>query len=175
MGGMVEPGRWAVLAILLAVATLADLRARRIPNWLTFAGCVAGLVLGALASGVGGFLLAGKGLLLAFAISLPFWLAGWVGAGDVKLLAAVGAFVGSGLVIQTLLAVGIAGAVLAVGALLWRGLLARTGERVAATLSLSLASRRWHYVAPDAQESAVRLPYAVAITAGTFAAVVLFG
>lgn len=175
MDEMVEPGRWAMLAMVLAVATVSDVRTRRIPNSLTLAGCLAGLVLGALASGGSGFMEAGKGLLLGFAISLPFWLLGWLGAGDVKLLAAVGSFVGSALVIEVLLATGIAGAVLAVGALLWRGMLARTGERMAATLNLSVASRRWNYVAPDDQEKDVRLPYAVAISVGTLAAILMFG
>lgn len=175
MDGMVEPGRWALLALVLAVATVSDLRTRRIPNLLTLAGCLAGLALGAIASGPAGLWLAGKGLMLAFALSLPFWLAGWLGAGDVKLLAAVGAFVGSGLVVEVLLATGIAGAVLAMGALLGRGMLARTTERLAATLNLSVASRRWSYVGPDEQEKDVRLPYAVAISAGTLVAALLYG
>lgn len=170
-----ESLRWVLLGLLLVVATITDLRERRIPNLLTLAGCIAGLAVGAAVAGIDGFFDSGRGLLLAFALTLPFWLFGWVGAGDVKLVSAVGAFVGGGLVVKTLLAIGVAGGLLAVGALLWRGLLAKTGERMAATFSLSLTARRWIHVEPGAQESDVRLPYAIAISAGTFAAVLMFG
>lgn len=166
---------WVLLAVLLLVATGYDIRFRRIPNWLTLLGCVAGLLFATVHGGIAGLLESGKGLLLAFAIGLPFWLLGWMGAGDVKLVSAVGAFVGGGLVVNTLLAIGIAGAGLAIVALLWRGVLSRTGERMMATLGLSVASRRWMYVAPDEQERDVRLPYAVAISTGTLVAMLLFG
>lgn len=77
--------------------------------------------------------------------------------------------------VNTLLAIGIAGAGLAIVALLWRGVLARTGGRMMATLGLSVTTRRWIYVPPDEQERDVRLPYAVAISTGTLAAILLFG
>lgn len=175
MAGVAGYVQMAMLAVLLVVATVIDVRSRRIPNWLTLVGCLAGLGSGFAVGGVDGLLTAGKGLMLAFAIGLPFWLLGWMGAGDVKLVSAVGAFVGSGLVVNTLLAIGIAGAGLAIVALLWRGVLSRTGERMMATLGLSVASRRWMYVAPDEQERDVRLPYAVAISTGTLVAMLLFG
>ena len=166
---------WSLLAALLLVATVIDIRERRIPNALTLAGCVAGLAVNAAAGGMGGFLDAGIALLIAFGITLPFWLLGWMGAGDVKLVSAVGAFVGRGLVLETLLAIAIAGGILAALALLRRGVLARTTERMTATLGLTLSGRRWSYVEPDQQETNVRLPYAIAISAGTAAAIVLFG
>lgn len=168
-------GRWTILACLLGIATASDLRTRRIPNWLSLSGCLVGLLLSALISGSVGAMSAGAGMLLAFAIALPFWLIGWVGAGDVKLLAAVGAFVGSGLVFKVLIATGLAGGLLAAGALMWRGMLGQMIQRMIATFSLSLASRSWQHVTPNAQESAVRLPYAVAITLGTLGTVLLFG
>lgn len=171
----IEPVRWTLLAALLLAATVSDVRSRRIPNALTLAGCLAGVAVSAVAAGLDGLAASGAGLFYAFIITLPLWLVGWLGAGDVKLVSAVGAFVGNGLVFEVLLAIGAAGGVLALVALLARGLAARTGERVAATISLSLASRRWTHVAPDAQERDVRLPYAVAISAGTLAAVLLFG
>lgn len=166
---------WSLLAALLLAATVIDIRERRIPNALTLAGCATGLAVGAATGGTGGFLDAGMALLIAFGISLPFWLVGWMGAGDVKLIAAVGAFVGRGLVFETLAAIAIAGGVLAALALLRRGVLARTTERMTATLGLTLGTRRWSYVEPDQKEQEVRLPYAIAISAGTAAAILLFG
>lgn len=167
---------WAApLALMLLLATVIDVRVRRVPNWLTGVGCLVALSAGAWAGGLTGFLSAGQGLLLAFAIGLPFWLLGWMGAGDVKLVAAVGAFVGPDRLLFTLVAIGVAGAFLATGVLLWRGVLGRTVERLRISLGLTVASRQWTYLAPDDRERDVRLPYAVAISAGTLASILLFG
>ena len=175
MGSLLEPLWQGLLALLLFSAVVIDVRSRRIPNVLTLTGCLAGLVLAALAGGLAGFWPSLQGLLLAFALTLPFWLLGWFGAGDVKLLSAVGAFVGVDLVMPVLLATGLAGALLAAVVLLDRGLLAQTRQRLAATLGLSMAARRWVYVAPGEQEQQARLPYAVAIAAGTLVALWWFG
>lgn len=174
--GVAEPLLRAVpLALLLLLATIIDVRVRRIPNWLTGTGCLVALSAGAWAGGLTGFFSAGEGLLLAFAVGLPFWLLGWMGAGDVKLVAAVGAFVGPDRLPFTLVAIGVAGAFLATGALLWRGALGRTVERLRMSLGLTVASRQWTYLAPDDRERDVRLPYAVAISTGTLASILFFG
>lgn len=80
-----------ILCTILLGVSLYDLRMRKVPNLLTYP-----LLLGALAlhvyqgQSLSGFLGAGMGLVW---LLVPY-LCGWVGAGDVKLLAAVGAFVG---------------------------------------------------------------------------------
>lgn len=163
----------ALLVPLLGAATWTDVRERRIPNLLCLAGMLAGLAAWALVAGLDGFTSAAAGLGIAFAVTLPFWLLGWMGAGDVKLCAAVGACTGSALVWQVLAAIGIAGFFLAVLALAQKKLLARAWERFAATISLSVAARRAVYVEPGAAEREVRLPYAVAIAAGTLTAVLV--
>ncbi len=82
------------LAIVLTVASVMDIRDRRVPNWITFPAMVTGLLYHFQASGPEGLLFSLEGLLLGFCLFLPFYLAGGMGAGDVKLLAAVGALLG---------------------------------------------------------------------------------
>jgi prepilin peptidase CpaA len=82
------------LGLLVVVAAGYDLRFRRIPNWLNLSGIVLGFGLNALLFQLSGTAQAGQGMLLAFAIYLPFYFLRGMGAGDVKLMAAVGALVG---------------------------------------------------------------------------------
>ena len=83
----------APLAGMLATATIEDVRSRRIPNVLVALGLIAGLALSALPGGAG-LLNASAGIAIGAAAFMPLYLMGGMGAGDVKLMAAVGAFVG---------------------------------------------------------------------------------
>jgi prepilin peptidase CpaA len=99
----------AVLTGLCAVVT--DVRSRRIPNVLTFGSAAAALVFHAF----GGHIFdAAAGLGLGLVLFLPVYLLRGLGAGDVKLLAAIGAWIGPGLALWTGLYTGVAGGVLAV-------------------------------------------------------------
>src|SRR5215471_12693389 len=84
----------ALLAALLGVAVLTDLRSHRVPNLLNLAGLIAGLALQTYTAGLHGL---GDGLLgacVGLACFAPLYLLKGMGAGDVKLLAAVGAVLG---------------------------------------------------------------------------------
>ncbi len=87
-----------IAALLLALVTAAavyDARFRRIPNWLTAAGVLVGLASNTfLGGGWAGLRFSLAGLMVAFAIYLALYALRATGAGDVKLMAAVGAFVG---------------------------------------------------------------------------------
>jgi prepilin peptidase CpaA len=77
----------------MVMAAALDLKFRRIPNVLTVAGVVAGLVLRAF--GGGSAVIAGcEGVGLGLLLTVPFFFLGALGGGDVKLVAAVGAFLG---------------------------------------------------------------------------------
>jgi prepilin peptidase CpaA len=105
---------FAGLASGLLVATVTDLRTRRIPNTLTAAMAVMGF--GLATAGVSGIspVAALAGLALGLALMLPGYALGATGAGDVKLMAAVGAIVGPAMVVMAYLFTGVAGGVLAV-------------------------------------------------------------
>ena len=89
----------AVLLLLLVLtAAVFDIRFRRIPNWLTLTGIVLGFALNALLAypwPLEGLKYAGLGLLFAFAVYFVLYLIHARGAGDVKLMAAVGAILAS--------------------------------------------------------------------------------
>ena len=160
---------FAALASGLLVATVVDIRWRRIPNALT--ATMAGVGVGLAAAGVSGISLGASmaGLALGLALMLPRCAFGPTGAGDVKLMAAVGAIVGPALVVSAFLFTAIAGGVLAVAVAIRRRRLGatfvRTGRLIAAR--------------PDASEdirgagSSNRFAYGPAIAIGSmFAATV---
>jgi prepilin peptidase CpaA len=119
---------FAALAAGLGVATVVDLKTRRIPNGLTAA--MAGIGVGLAASGMSTVTLGAAvvGFGLGLALMLPGHLLGATGAGDVKLMAAVGAIVGPGMVVSAFLFTAVAGGVLAV-------IVAARRQRLSATLA----------------------------------------
>jgi prepilin peptidase CpaA len=155
---------------LLCVASAFDLARRRIPNRLLAAGLLAALVLH-LSSGHPASLLtvylAGFGLgLLMF---LPLYLMGGMAAGDVKLMATVGAFLGPLLVFQASLATYCAGGVLALAIVLVRGHARAALANVVALLTPLLLRVGGARLPRDSQSipSVGGMPYALAISAGT--------
>ena len=117
---------FTALASGALVATVVDIRVRRIPNALT--ATMAGVGIGFAASGVSGVSLGASvvGLMLGFALMMPGHALGATGAGDVKLMAAVGAIVGPALVVSAFLFTAIAGGVLALAVAIRRKRLAVT-------------------------------------------------
>jgi prepilin peptidase CpaA len=85
---------WVLTLALTILAALLDWRSRRIPNWLTVPGLLSGVVVHALIAGWLGALFALKGAGLALILLLPLVALRALGAGDWKLMGAVGAFVG---------------------------------------------------------------------------------
>jgi prepilin peptidase CpaA len=152
----------------VSVAALADLRTRRIPNALTVPLAACGFTLAAIgASGlsVGASAL---GFGLGLVLMLPGHLLGATGAGDVKLLAAVGAVVGPAEVLTAFFFTALAGGLLAVAVALHRGRLAATLAG-AGRLATGPAAARRHVAAVG---SGSRFPYGPAIAIGTVVALV---
>jgi prepilin peptidase CpaA len=82
------------LAALAITAAVYDCRFRRIPNWLNLSGVILGLGWNLVFSHLHGAGQAAAGMLLAVVVYLPFYLLRGMGAGDVKLMAAIGSLVG---------------------------------------------------------------------------------
>ena len=159
----------AALAALLTAAVVSDLRSRRIPNRLIAAGVLVACAVHAAALISGQAALAGMhfwspltGALLGGACLLPMYALRAACAGDVKLLAMVGAFIGAGSVLAAALYTLLAGGVLALVFLARRGIAAR----VLRNLRALFARRPFEPL----RDTAASLPYATAIAAGTAAA-----
>jgi prepilin peptidase CpaA len=165
------PAMIFVLLCLLAVAVWTDLMSHRIPNTLTLAMLVSGLGMQAWAAGATGVLAALGGAAIGFGIFLPFYLLHGMGAGDVKLMAGVGAYLGMhGVLLAAGLSLGIGSVIGLVLLLVHRGLKPAT-QRYGSTLRHLAVTGKWSYVPPASGEAAAkRFPYAIAIGLGTAAA-----
>jgi prepilin peptidase CpaA len=84
----------AIVVSISLVACVFDVRTRRIPNVLTLSAAVAGLVYHLATSGLGGLQTAAAGWILGLLLLLPYFALGGMGGGDVKLVAALGAWLG---------------------------------------------------------------------------------
>ena len=154
-----------ILLMVLMVAVAMDLHSSRIPNWLTFPAMGFALAAHAWANGVDGLLFGlagiGTGLVLFFFV----YLAGGIGAGDVKLMAAIGGFVGLYGVLSCAWLAMILGGIYAIGALCYQWGLAATGQRLAyaAYGALMVGGSAW------SRDLALpfKLRYGLAIAAGT--------
>jgi prepilin peptidase CpaA len=169
---------WAQLApdlvcvVCCLVAAVTDLRSRTIPNWLTLGGILAGLLLNTVLAGVlgagwlTGLLSATGGALLLLIVFGLLGLINFVGMGDAKLMAAVGACLRWPLALWALAYVALAGGLIAIIYALLRGRLGQVFR------NLGILGRR--IVKRDAEEKEVelhRIPYALAILLGTIWAV----
>src|SRR5687767_2567012 len=183
-GWPVEAVRWGVPVVASALAVVSDVRSRRIPNLLTgpllLGGLAFALATGG-ASGLGGAVL---GMLVA---GLPFyvlWMVGGGGAGDAKLMLAIGAWVAWPAAVPTLLAVALAGGVVSIAyAVAQRRLVPVLGGTAWSMLSLRyvlrgpgrLEDRRQVLRLGDEggqTDKRQKVPYALAILTGTCAAAV---
>jgi len=109
--------RAVVIVIVAVIAAVCDVRSRRIPNVLTFGAAGLAFVYALATAGVGGLGLAAGGWLAGAALFFPFFALGGMGAGDVKLLAALAAWFGPAdavwLAIFASIAGGVAGLIVA--------------------------------------------------------------
>jgi prepilin peptidase CpaA len=151
-----------VFSAILVIAAIGDLRTRRIPNKLVAVLAVIGIAYSVLrAPVIPGFLQAGGGLLAGLACWLPFYALGWLGAGDVKLYAAAGAWLGPARAAEGALIGALFGAVLA---LIWM-MKSQGMKETVQTLGMAAATPE---LLAGSSESAKRstLPYGVAIAFG---------
>jgi len=157
----------ATALVIGALACATDLRAARIPNILTFGSILAGVLFHLLAPGGSGAAAAALGMLAGLLVFFPIFALGALGAGDVKLMAALGTWIGWQPVIYVALYGAVAGGVLAVIIAMWQGYLRKALQNITALV------RYWSLVGikplPELTLEAgagLRLPYALPILVG---------
>jgi prepilin peptidase CpaA len=154
-----------LLAVVLVIAIYTDLRSSRIPNWLTFPAMGVAILAHTWLAGLPGALFSLGGLGTGLGLFLLIHLSGSIGAGDVKLMAAVGAMVGPyGALLSGLLAI-MVGGVYALGAMCYQWGFLGTGRKLAS------AAQGAHFTRGKVWAQELQLPfrlrYGLAITGGT--------
>jgi prepilin peptidase CpaA len=152
----------AALAAGVGTAAVIDIRTRRVPNWLTLLVALVGILLAT--TGVSGVSVGASlaGIAVGFLLMLPGHAFGGLGAGDVKLLAAVGALLGPWPIARAFLYTAIAGGALAIMVSWRRQLLKTTFDR-----AVAIVTSQGGTTAVDAPTARNRFPYAPAIALGT--------
>lgn len=161
--------KFAILVILVTIAAVFDATSHRIPNWLVFFGAVCGIAYnGFSAYGIGAMLSLG-GIAVGMGTFMPLYLLRAMGAGDVKLIGMVGAFLGPASTLGAVLTVFIAGGVLAIAAAIRnRATSALLGNFRFIMIGFTLKAMTGSVMRVDAPHvSAGKVPYALAIAAGT--------
>jgi prepilin peptidase CpaA len=158
-----------LLIVMVSIAAVYDIRFRRIPNWLVLTGLLLGFGLNIFLFEWAGLRSSLLGFGLAFLIYFPLYLVRGMGAGDVKLMAAIGSMVGWANWLGIFIITGVLGGIIAVGLLLVRGKLRNSLFNVRFALQ-----RLGSFQAPYAREEldisspkSMKLPHGVVIACGT--------
>lgn len=171
----------AALALIVLTALVTDVRQQRISNTLILFALAAGVLVNLIgpqagirsaglftqapgALGLKGALL---GALAGLVVFLPLYALRAMGAGDVKLMAAIGSFVGPATLVNVAMCVLLMGGVLAVGRMLWKGNSRKVLGNVGTVLLPPFATGVPRF--DPATQSADRMPYVLAIAAGLLA------
>lgn len=174
---LIKEPRTGILLILLVIASISDYRTYKVPNWLTVSGMVFGLTYNTVVpfSIQLGFWWALGGLLLGFLIMLPCYALRIMGAGDVKLMAMVGAFLGVTDTWHAVIFSFIIGGVAALVFSIYRKALVQMLGNVKNITQMMMMSAIGGF-RPDMQveagKSVGKLPYGICISIGTVAYVV---
>ena len=160
----------SVLFSILLIAAIYDAKYRRIPNILTFSTFVAGILYHSWFLGFHGFMFSLGGAFLGMGLLIVFYLMGKMGAGDVKLMGAVGSILGPAGAFNAFLFTAIVGGIYAIIILLYKGRFADSMNRMWQALKLSVLTRS--SVTPDQEKSGPVLCYGIAIAIGTSLSIV---
>ncbi len=161
--------RWA-LAALVILAAVFDWSRRRIPDWLTLPSVAAGFALQIWLGGFEGLKAAAGGIAVALAIYVPLFAIRAMGGGDVKLMAAVGAFLGPMNWLLVFLVTSLLGGVAALALAIGRGRLGGTLRNVGFIVA-ELAQGRAPHLKRERLDirhpDALTMPHGVVIAAAT--------
>jgi len=161
------------LAVGLLVAAWVDVRAGRIPNWLTFPLASFGLLVHTVNNGWDGLVFSFSGLFLGMGFLMFFYIKGGMGAGDVKLLGAIGAIVGPLHVFYAFAFAAILGGLYSLAMMMMLGGMRQTWERVL-VLFTTLKVTKSMPAAPNVGVAEPKLRYALVLGLGTVITQTLF-
>lgn len=162
-----------VLAIVLLIAVITDTRFHRIPNWLTYPSIIIGIIYHTSIRGFEGLLFSIEGAAVGIVVLGFFYLMGGTGAGDVKLMGAVGGFLGPKGTFIAFLFTSMVGGVYGLMLMVLHGYLKEAAVRYGAIVKTLAFTRQLLYIPSLKKEERPRLCYGIAIALGTLISVVL--
>ena len=156
-----------LLSLALIIAAIIDMRTYRIPNFLTYPTMLIAVIYHTAMGGVSGLSFSLLGLLVGIGLfSIPFFM-GVMGAGDAKLMGAVGAVIGSRGVLNASLFTAVAGGIFALILLLSHYRNFKFVSRTLETIQASLATRCLLRIPAVENKEQPKLYYGIAIASGT--------
>lgn len=156
----------SILIIILVIAVATDMLKGKIPNALTIPTMVFGLMYHVNIRGLDGFLFSFEGLLLGLGLLLLFYVSGMMGAGDVKLMGAVGSILGPEGVFKAFLLTAFSGGIYALIVMALYGQLISFMKRMVLSLKIFFLGGGLR-LAPNEGMSYPALRYGIAIAVGT--------
>lgn len=161
---------WGLVSAILIVAAVIDGRQLKVPNWITFPMIISGWVASGVLYGWAGLVASLMGTGIGLGLLLPAYAIGGMGAGDVKLLAGVGAWVGFSQTFWAFIVSAIIGAIIAVIMVVvsrkWR----HHQKQFFGIMSEILVIRspsRLSEIAAERKPTMMLLPYGIPIAIGT--------
>lgn len=169
-----EFGYWHILAAILVPGVLwaswIDYAQRRVPNWLNASLIVLGFVAQGIYNGSGGLTAGLCGMLVGFGLLIVPWMMHGMGAGDVKLMAAIGVWVGPALALYCFVAGAVIGGIVAVIMILSTGRFKLACANMSVIMAKCSNRQAWFTEFGSAKSfgaTSQLLPYGVPLTAGT--------
>jgi len=155
------------LAGILIIAAIIDLYLRKIPNLLTYPTIIIALLYNSMYHGLNGLLISIAGLLVGMTVLGIFYIFGAMGAGDVKLMGAVGAVLGPKNVLNAFLFIGIIGGIYALIIIIFNyGPCKKLFQRIITMTKTLLFTGNVIFIPKGEEEKTPKLCYGVAIAMG---------
>ena len=161
------------LTSVLIMAAVYDIRFKKIPNLLTYPTAGAAIAYHTVLHGYGGLLFSMEGIGLGIAILIFPYLMGGMGAGDVKLMGAVGGLLGPKGVFMAFLFTAIIGGIYSLVLLFFHGYLKEILKRYVTMLKTGIFTGNIVFISSDKKGTKPRLRYGVVIAFGTLISVLI--
>lgn len=158
-----------VMAVFLLLAVYHDIRTLKIPNWISLGGALAGLAIVSIDTDISAILTSVAGWLTGLIMMLPFYILRTMGAGDVKLVAMIGIYIGPQSMLGAIFYILIAGGIFSLLIATINGKLPELMTSIRDFMTFSTGSRTFGpiKIAIDTIPTSDKIPYSLPIMAGT--------
>lgn len=169
---LTEIGLILYLTTVLLIAAVSDIRFQKIPNLLTYSTMFVALAYHTIMNGLAGLFFSLEGLGLGIGVLIIFYVLGGMGAGDVKLMGAVGGLLGPKGVFEAFLLTAIIGGIYSIIILVLKSYAKKTIRGLLMKLKTCISAKQFIAITPVENKKKPKLCYGVAIALGTILSVI---